>query len=238
MNSYRIDTSEDTYVWESKEMTTTDVTMDADGVVTYTDTEALAESIPRYYRVFAINSAGTGLAPFEDYVRATGIAPTIPSTTQDLMATVAGYDQINLSWSAPSNDGHTDITKYCISVSRPGTPFVPFTTTNCGTDTGITGADGVNPTLSTINDGLVDTTNIIANIIVVAADDDSVGQSYQHKMLTEKTRYQYRVTAVNSRGSATIHSNMAFATTGSMPSGTTTTASDAVRNLRAVVTVG
>ena len=86
VNSYRIDTSADTYVWESKEMSTTDVTTDADGVVTYMDSEELAASAPRYYRVFAINAAGTGLAPLEDYVRADGIANTEPGTEQDLVA--------------------------------------------------------------------------------------------------------------------------------------------------------
>ena len=86
VDSYRIDTSDDTYVWESKAMSTTNVTTDTDGTVSYTDADELAKSMLRYYRVFAINSAGTGLAPLEDYVRAEGIDPTAPGTTQDLMA--------------------------------------------------------------------------------------------------------------------------------------------------------
>ena len=123
VTSYRIDASADTYVWESKEMITNDVTTDADGVVTYMDSEKLAATASRYYRVFAINSAGTGLAPLEDYVRADGIADTEPGTNQDLMARAVSSTQIDLTWSTPSDTGHTPITKYCISVSRAGTGF-------------------------------------------------------------------------------------------------------------------
>ena len=227
VNSYRIDTSKDTYVWESKEMTTNDVTTDADGVVTYTDTDELAENAYRYYRVFAMNSAGTGLAPLEDYVRADGIDPTIPGTTQDLVATAVGHNQINLAWSMPADDGHTDITLYCISVSRPGTAFQAITG-NCDE------ASAVTESVTAINAALI--SGPTAATIVIKADGDSVGQSYEHKTLRANARYQYRVTAVNSRGAATVNSNIAFATTGSTPTGTTTTAPDAVRNLRAVRT--
>ena len=229
VNSYRIDTSEDTYVWESEQMSTTDVTTDADGVVTYTDTEELATGAYRYYRVFAINSAGTGRAPLEDYVRADGIDPTIPNTTQDLTATAVGHKQINLAWSAPTDDGHTDITLYCISVSRPGTAFEALAN-NCDMDSTVTTPED----LTALNGLLI--TEPTPDTIVIEADGDSVGQSYEHKTLRANTRYQYRVTAVNSQGPATVNSNIAFATTGAMPSGTTTTAPDAVRNLRAVRT--
>ena len=144
--SYRIDTSVDTYVWESKEMSTNDVTTASDGVVTYMDTEELAASMPRYYRVFAINSAGAGLAPLEDYVRADGIANTEPGTIQDLMARAVSSSQIDLTWNTPSDTGHTPITKYCISVSRPGTGFDDITASNCDTGTDVTtNADATTP---------------------------------------------------------------------------------------------
>ena len=185
VDSYRIDTSEDTYVWVSKVMSTTTVTMDSDGVVTYKDTDALAAGAPRYYRVFAINAAGTGLAPLDDYVRADGIANTVSGTTQDLVATAASSSQINLTWSTPSDTGHTDITLYCISVSRPGTAFAAITADNCASDTEVTDDDS-EPSLDDINSGLV-TLTPTANRIVVAADDDSARQMYEHKGLEART---------------------------------------------------
>ena len=125
VNSYRIDTSKDTYVWVSKKESTTNVTTDADGVVTYTDTGTNSrQKRRRYYRVFAINSAGTGLAPLEDYVKQRSasirLSPARPRTWWPQRPATP-----RSTWLDPCrlDDGHTDITAYCISVSRPGTEF-------------------------------------------------------------------------------------------------------------------
>ena len=229
VDSYRIDTSGDTYVWVSKEPSTTDVMVDAnDGTVTYTDSEELVGGDRRYYRVFAMNEAGTGLAPLQDYVKADGIDPTAPGTTQDLTASAAGHNQINLSWSQPADTGHTAITVYCISVSQPGTDFDALST-EC-----TTGDDTDATQLGVINSRLIDDP-VGAGTIVVKADGDNVRQSYEHTGLQPDTRYRYRVQALNSVGPAAVASNSVTATTRPAPSGTTTTAADAVRNLRAVV---
>jgi fibronectin type 3 domain-containing protein len=234
VDSYRIDTSDDTYVWQSKEMSTTDFTMDADGVVSYTDMKELAAGSPRYYRVFAINAAGTGLAPLEDYVRADGVANTVPGTTQDLRATAASGTQIDLTWSTPEDTGHTKITHWCISVSRPGTVFADLPNTCTGAnDTTIVVTAAADVT--TANAALV-TATPTATTITVEADGEGA-QSYEHKGLTSRTQYRYRVTAVNSVGSAAVASNIASATTLAPASGDTT-AADAVRNLRGVVDAG
>ena len=230
--SYRIDTSDDTYVWESKEMSTTDVTTDADGVVTYTDTDELVVDASRYYRVFAMNSAGAGLSPLEDYVRADGIDPTAAGTTQDLVARADSSTQITLTWSMPEDDGHTPIMLYCISVSRPGTGFDPIDADNCAADDDVTTAD-TTPSITTINSNLVLGTPE-AGTIVVGADGDTARQSYEHMGLTASTAYRYRVVAVNDEGPADTASNIASATTHGPGPGTTPTATDAVRNLRAV----
>ena len=59
-------------------------------------------------------------------------------------------------------------------------------------------------------------------------------QSYEHKGLRASTQYRYQVTAVNAIGASSVSTNIANATTSASTSGTTT-AADAVQDLRAVV---
>ena len=89
------------------------------------------------------------------------------------------------------------------------------------------------PPITTINSNLVMSTPE-GGTIVVAADGDTARQSYEHMGLTASTAYRYRVVAVNAEEPAEVASNIASATTHAPPRGTTATATDAVRNLRAV----
>ena len=229
VDSYRIDTSDDTYVWMSKEMSTTNVTTDKDGVVTYTDTDKLAANDSRYYRVFAINAAGTGPSPLQDYVRADGIGNMTPGIPQNLTAKADSTDgtTVNLTWDAPTDTGNTDITLYCISVSRPAVTFAPVNDGNCAATSTATNAAGLATIITNLGTGQ-------AGTFVIKAGDSSAKQSYEHKGLAETTRYRYRVTAVNSAGRSDQPSNIANVVTGKAKAGTTPTAPDAVRDLRAV----
>ena len=84
----------------------------------YADT-GLNAVTTRYYRVRAINAAGTGAASNED--DATTAAATAPGAPTDLSATADGQTTIDLSWTAPTNTGGVDITGYRIEVSPNGT---------------------------------------------------------------------------------------------------------------------
>ncbi len=68
-----------------------------------------------HYRVSAINSAGTGTSSTVDH--ATTEAISAPQAPTDLDAQVQGRTQINLSWTAPSNNGGAPITGYRIEIS-------------------------------------------------------------------------------------------------------------------------
>ena len=71
----------------------------------------------RYYRVAAINTAGTG--PYSNFTSATTEA-TVPGTPRGLDAEADGTSRIELSWRAPTSDGGTRITGYRIEVSEDG----------------------------------------------------------------------------------------------------------------------
>ena len=74
----------------------------------------------RHYRVSAINSVGTGEA--SDTASAT-TAPAVPGVPGGLSAVADGTSQIDLSWTAPADDGGADITGYRIEVSDNGTSW-------------------------------------------------------------------------------------------------------------------
>ena len=74
----------------------------------------LSPATTRHYRVFAINSAGTGTA--SNTASATTDA-TVPGAPTGLSATARGQSQIDLSWRTPGNDGGAPITGYRIEVS-------------------------------------------------------------------------------------------------------------------------
>ena len=71
----------------------------------------------RYYRVSAINEAGTG--PVSNTDSATTHA-TVPGAPTGLKAVPADTSRINLSWTAPSYDGGDDISGYRVDVSADG----------------------------------------------------------------------------------------------------------------------
>ena len=98
-------------------------------VITYPHSGLTAGST-RYYRVSAINSEGTGTASNTD--SATTAAAVKPGVPTGLSATANGQTEIDLSWSAPSDDGGADITGYKIEVSTNGTSWTDLVA-NTGT---------------------------------------------------------------------------------------------------------
>ncbi len=85
---------------------------------TYTHT-GLAPGTTRHYRVRAINTIGLS-NPSNTADATTEAATTEPGIPTRLMATASGQTAIDLSWTAPSNNGGSEITGYRIEVSSDG----------------------------------------------------------------------------------------------------------------------
>ncbi len=81
---------------------------------TYTHT-GLLPGTTYHYRISAINSVGTGNP--SNVENATTDAASVPDAPTGLTATASGETEINLSWTAPSDDGGTAITGYHIEMS-------------------------------------------------------------------------------------------------------------------------
>ena len=109
VDSYRVDRSEGGNTW------VTHVT--GHQGTTYKDMD-LDPGTPYYYRVFAVNSAGTGPVS-QDVVRRTDF-PTRPGTVRGLTARATDQNTIMLSWQPPAKDGGSDIEKYRIHIAEPG----------------------------------------------------------------------------------------------------------------------
>ena len=113
----------------------------------------LSAGSARHYRVSAINSVGTGPAS-NDATAATDSAP--PEAPRDLTATADGEREIDLSWSAPEDDGGEAITGYRIEVSRGGTAWSDLeadtgSTSTSYSHTGLTAGSARHYRVSAIN---------------------------------------------------------------------------------------
>ncbi|MFM9083681.1 MAG: fibronectin type III domain-containing protein, partial [Actinomycetota bacterium] len=91
-------------------------TVFADGVSTATaaTVTGLVNGAVHWFRVKAVNSAGTGAA--SNTANATPFAPVVPGAPRSLVAT-AGTQRVTLTWIAPLTDGGAAITDYVIDVS-------------------------------------------------------------------------------------------------------------------------
>ena len=101
---YRIDISDDSFVWET--LVTED---DLHTATTYTDNTLTASDV-RWYRVFAINDHGEG--PVSDPADGMTSVKGKPGPVRDFAATAMGQRQINLTWDPPTDNGGELISGY------------------------------------------------------------------------------------------------------------------------------
>ena len=114
ITGYRIEVSSDgNSSWTDREANTGNTS------TTYSHT-SLSAGTTRHYRVSAINSVGTGAASNVDDATTDDDAPTVPGAPTGLSATASGTSTIDLSWTAPTDNGGSDITGYRIEVSSDG----------------------------------------------------------------------------------------------------------------------
>ena len=110
-----------------------DLVANTGSTTTYSHT-GLDAGDTRHYRVSAINSVGTGAASNVDDATTDAAAPTVPGAPTGLTATASGTTTIDLSWTAPGDNGGSAITGYRIEVSPNGAS----SWTNRVADTGAT----------------------------------------------------------------------------------------------------
>ena len=102
---YRIDVSDDSFVWETR------VGKDSPHTsTTYTDNTELTASDVRWYRVFAVNSHGEG--PVSDPADGMTRVKGKPGPVRNFEATAMGQRQINLTWDPPADNGGEKISGY------------------------------------------------------------------------------------------------------------------------------
>ena len=129
ITGYRIEVSENGSSW-------TNLTPNSGNTATGYSHAGLTAGSTRYYRVSAINSAGTG--PASNTVNATTKSPaaTVPGAPEGLTATADGQTEIDLSWGPPSSNGGADITGYRIEVSENGSSWTNLAPNSGNTATG------------------------------------------------------------------------------------------------------
>ncbi|MCY3677728.1 MAG: fibronectin type III domain-containing protein [Gemmatimonadetes bacterium] len=98
--------------------------------ITRYEHKGLNPASTRHYRVYAINSAGTG--PASNVANATTDA-TVPGAPTGLTATANGQSRIDLAWKAPTNDGGAEITGYRIESSSNKTSWKTLRSNHQGT---------------------------------------------------------------------------------------------------------
>ena len=165
IGGYRIDVSDDGVAWRSL----VSHTRKADPNYKYVDTEQKN----RYYRVFAHHGQYLGPAntnPEPSILESDTV--TQPGHVSGLTLTVMGSTQIDLSWTAPADNGEAPISRYVIQTSmHNGTQFAEWPASNS-----LPEAD--------------------------ADDDNkkSESTSYSHTELKAGQTWRYRVLAVNKVG--------------------------------------
>ena len=181
VDGYRIDVSSDNITWMELKANT------GNADTTYMHT-GLDPSQAWVYRVFALNSAGTGLVSNTSQGRTSGTA--MPDDVIGLTASPNGWHKIDLSWTVPYGGGN-EIDHYCIEVA---TPLVGFPSTGCQVVTDVTDAPE--------NQGAFITSG--------------PGTSYTHEGLDAATTRLYRVYGITGTGPTDISegpSNIATART-------------------------
>ena len=101
-----------------------DLVADTDSTSTSYSHTGLTAGTTRHYRVSAINSAGTSdPSSIDSATTDSPPAATAPDAPTGLTATADGQTEIDLSWTAPSDDGGADITGYRVEVSSDGSSW-------------------------------------------------------------------------------------------------------------------
>ena len=126
ISGYRIEVSENGSTWSN-------LVTNTETIATTHSHTGLRGETTRHYRVFAINSAGTG--PASNVATGISAPATVPAAPTELTATAGLERRSDLSWSTPADDGGANITGYRIQVSSDNSTWIDLETDTGSTDT-------------------------------------------------------------------------------------------------------
>lgn len=202
---YRIDVSKDTYAWEP-------LVADTGNVRTAYTHDGLKPDSDWFYRVFALNAAGTGPSPVvKDQLFAsatTGMAQA-PSVILNLRAAASGSSKVVLTWAAPADNGGAEIARYCIIADGDGDGETGEEAWPMNTDPG-------DCTMADLDDETVGIPSLAGGLVAVSGNKTT----FEHKARVSTAQtWRYRVYAINSANEAetdstnVLYSNIARART-------------------------
>ena len=185
---YRIDVSKDGLIWELQQRNT-GLTLELGSSTehTYEHEDGIRAGDTRYYRVLANNGGIYGNAMNVG----TDIAgdPLTPGAPTGISARAVNSGQIDLTWTAPEEDGGADIRRYLVEISSDGSTW----------------PTSILDEAPALDDGMGTNTKGIGYVWIAKRDaNDDVVTSYMHKGLPHDTRYYYRVRSDNSKDTATF----------------------------------
>ena len=235
VTGYRIDVSEDEFIWEALVMDTGNTR------TTYTHS-GLDGGVTRNYRVFALNAAGAGPSPVGDdasndlFVAGTTLPAEAPGQVLNLRATGVSHSQIDVMWSASRSTGGADIDRYCFIVGATRAHVVGVVDAAdsafdaaCMGDATVTPAEDVDQDDANTDPGnLVGISNLLnvavpaeGYLIVIDANKPAGHEGrwpmFEHKGLNSELKLYYRLYAVNSEGPSATATNIVSATTKTTP---------------------
>ena len=181
---YRIDHSDNNRVWSELKANTRNTR------TTYSVTDDVSPATKRHYRVFAINEAGTGPVsnvPVTAFVNVGDTHPAVAPSRVTLSLMVKSSNQIDLSWTVPTDDGGAKVTGYKV------VEMIAETNAASGDARVECGGQDI-------------TTDLTPSADPMSATDclqvlTQTGRTKSHKNLTAGTTHYYRVFAINDEGS-------------------------------------
>jgi len=202
--------------------------------ISYSHT-GLTAGVTRHYRVSAINAVGTG--PVSNIVNATTSSATAPSAPTSLLATATGPTSIDLSWTAPSDNGGVPITAYLIEVSPNGTSGWTNLETNTGSaateymHSGLAGATAYHYRVSAINSGGTGSPSNVASATTSASTVPDVPSSLTAVATSTTTIDLSWIAPLNNGGALITGYNIETS-----PDGTASSWSDLISNTSETLT--
>ena len=198
----------------------------------YTDMTVGAAGMERTYRVRSITLGGVGVN-YAEASATTGPADA-PGMPRALSATAVNDMQIDVSWTAPADNGGATVTGYVLQRKSGTDDFMTIAATNAATwwnaldcpmmndavpadATPAPGSDDPDADPRSpycyMYDGLSDEAEAVVDAAFADAYDTITGTSYMDMGLMVETEYTYQVRAVNSAGAGMWSDPAATATT-------------------------